>query len=81
MAALREQFGKVRPTGLDLPSCEIGHVAIDREIRRKLADEILFGGLQSGGEATVEVKEDTLEIVSEPRKAAASKLTEQTESV
>jgi ATP-dependent Clp protease ATP-binding subunit ClpA len=45
---------------------------IDREIRRKLADEILFGQLQSGGTATVEVAGDELAISAEPRKSERS---------
>jgi len=45
---------------------------IDREIRRKLADEILFGQLQSGGTATVEVRNEELAIACEPRKTTKS---------
>jgi ATP-dependent Clp protease ATP-binding subunit ClpA len=45
---------------------------IDREIRRKLADEILFGKLSGGGVANVEVKGDELVILCEPRKPAAA---------
>jgi ATP-dependent Clp protease ATP-binding subunit ClpA len=45
---------------------------IDREIRRKLADEILFGMLATGGVATVEVEGEQLVIRCEPRKAQAS---------
>ena len=40
---------------------------IDREIRRKLADEILFGALQTGGTAFVDVQGDALAIKCEPR--------------
>ncbi|HSH71291.1 MAG TPA: ATP-dependent Clp protease ATP-binding subunit ClpA [Deferrisomatales bacterium] len=39
---------------------------IDREIRRKLADEILFGGLQKGGAVKVGVKGGALRLESEP---------------
>jgi len=39
---------------------------IDREIRRKLADQILFGGLQKGGVVKVAVKDGALQLESEP---------------
>jgi ATP-dependent Clp protease ATP-binding subunit ClpA len=39
---------------------------IDREIRRKLADEILFGGLQKGGAVKVGVKGGALGLECEP---------------
>ncbi|MBT6435479.1 MAG: ATP-dependent Clp protease ATP-binding subunit ClpA [Deltaproteobacteria bacterium] len=40
---------------------------IDREIRRKLADEILFGSLQSGGTVEIQANGDELELVFHPR--------------
>ena len=40
---------------------------IDREIRRRLADEILFGGLTMGGLASVETAEERLVIRCTPR--------------
>ncbi len=43
---------------------------IDREIRRKLADEILFGKLQTGGSAKVEANKEGLTIATEPRTVA-----------
>jgi ATP-dependent Clp protease ATP-binding subunit ClpA len=46
---------------------------IDREIRRKLADQILFGDLQQGGDATVGVAKDALVIRCEPRKTSATR--------
>ena len=39
---------------------------IDREIRRKLADELLFGRLQKGGVVRVEAKEGVLQLESDP---------------
>ncbi len=39
---------------------------IDREIRRQLADEILFGRLQKGGVVKVEAKEGVLQLESDP---------------
>jgi ATP-dependent Clp protease ATP-binding subunit ClpA len=51
---------------------------IDREIRRRLADEILFGKLQSGGAATVEVAGETLAIKCESRAHTAQASDEQT---
>jgi len=42
---------------------------IDREIRRKLADEILFGQLQEGGIVTVGAKDGELTFSFEPQKA------------
>ena len=38
---------------------------IDKEIRRKLADEVLFGGLQDGGSVTVNAENDALTFVIE----------------
>jgi len=43
---------------------------IDREIRRVLADEILFGRLQSGGAVTVDESDGKLSFEIEPRPAA-----------
>ncbi|MBI3179415.1 MAG: AAA family ATPase, partial [Deltaproteobacteria bacterium] len=40
---------------------------IDREIRRRLADEMLFGKLQNGGEATVDASDSGLRISCEER--------------
>ncbi len=49
---------------------------IDREIRRKLADEILFGALQNGGTVEIKANGDELDLVFHPRensKASAKK--------
>ena len=40
---------------------------IDKEIRRKLADEMLFGSLSDGGVVRVAVDEDTIVLRYEPR--------------
>jgi ATP-dependent Clp protease ATP-binding subunit ClpA len=40
---------------------------IDRSIRRKIADELLFGTLQSGGEVTIDVRDDDLAFTLTPR--------------
>ena len=40
---------------------------IDKEIRRKLADEMLFGTLCDGGIVRVGVKDDTIALRYEPR--------------
>ena len=40
---------------------------IDREIRRKLADEILFGALQNGGTVEIKANGDELDLVFHPR--------------
>ena len=45
---------------------------IDREIRRKLADEILFGDLQNGGTAAVEIQNNELTIKCESHKTQTS---------
>ena len=52
---------------------------IDREIRRNLADDILFGDLRDGGVARVELdpKTDTLLIRVEPRLPAPSLVSEE----
>ncbi len=42
---------------------------IDREIRRPLADEILFGRLTEGGTVTVDEKDDQIRFAFEGRKA------------
>jgi ATP-dependent Clp protease ATP-binding subunit ClpA len=42
---------------------------IDREIRRRLADEILFGKLQEGGMVAVDAQDDNLSFSFEPDKA------------
>ncbi len=44
---------------------------IDREIRRPLADEILFGRLRDGGAVTVDVQDDKLAFEFEPHRAGA----------
>ena len=41
---------------------------IDREIRRKMADEILFGELEDGGTVTIDEKDDRLAFEIEQRK-------------
>ena len=46
---------------------------IDREIRRRLADEILFGDLSQGGSATIGVEDDALSFELEGRKGAAER--------
>jgi ATP-dependent Clp protease ATP-binding subunit ClpA len=46
---------------------------IDREIRRKLADEILFGELQEGGMVVVDAKDGELTFSFETQKAPARK--------
>ncbi|MBI5511773.1 MAG: ATP-dependent Clp protease ATP-binding subunit ClpA [Deltaproteobacteria bacterium] len=53
---------------------------IDREIRRKLADEILFGKLQGGGLATVTATGDGLSIGCEPRTHPPQPAEEETET-
>jgi ATP-dependent Clp protease ATP-binding subunit ClpA len=40
---------------------------IDREIRRQLADKILFGELKDGGTARVDEEDDKLALCCEPR--------------
>ncbi len=44
---------------------------IDREIRRRLADEILFGELTAGGTATIGAGDEALTFRFEPRRPAA----------
>ena len=46
---------------------------IDREIRRQLADEILFGLLRDGGAVTVDVVDDKLAFDFEPHRAGTKK--------
>jgi len=46
---------------------------IDKEIRRKLADEILFGQLQEGGTVTVDAEGDVLTFSFETHKVPARK--------
>jgi ATP-dependent Clp protease ATP-binding subunit ClpA len=43
---------------------------IDREIRRKLADQILFGDLQNGGSVEIKANGEELELISHPREKA-----------
>ncbi len=43
---------------------------IDRTIRRRLADEILFGQLQDGGSVTIDTSDDELSYQFQPRKAS-----------
>ena len=43
---------------------------IDREIRRKLADEILFGSLQNGGTVEIQANGDELELIFHAREKA-----------
>ena len=43
---------------------------IDREIRRKLADEILFGTLQNGGTVEIQANGEELDLVFHPREKA-----------
>jgi ATP-dependent Clp protease ATP-binding subunit ClpA len=45
---------------------------IDREIRRQLANEILFGQLQDGGSVTIDEQTDQLSFDIEPRKPKPS---------
>jgi ATP-dependent Clp protease ATP-binding subunit ClpA len=45
---------------------------IDQEIRKSLADQILFGDLQDGGTVTVDEQDDKLTYSFEPRRAKAS---------
>jgi len=44
---------------------------IDREIRRRLADAILFGELQGGGTATVGCDDDGIVITCQRRQRSA----------
>jgi ATP-dependent Clp protease ATP-binding subunit ClpA len=46
---------------------------IDKEIRRKLADEILFGQIQEGGVVTVDAEGGELTFSFEQQKAPARK--------
>ena len=45
------------------PMCRL----IDKELRRKLADEMLFGSLSDGGTVMVGIKDDTIELCYESR--------------
>lgn len=45
---------------------------IDRQVRRPLADELLFGKLQDGGNVTVDVANDELVLNIAPRQVAAT---------
>jgi ATP-dependent Clp protease ATP-binding subunit ClpA len=46
---------------------------IDREIRRRLADEILFGALTQGGAVTIGTEGDGLSFAFEPRRGKAGR--------
>jgi len=52
---------------------------IDKEIRRRLADEILFGKLEAGGQVTVDATAEALTFVFEA--AAASREPDRTDAV
>ena len=51
---------------------------IDKEVRRPLADEILFGKLQHGGQVKVDVKNDQIFLeVAEGKKEAVKEDSEE----
>ncbi|MBN2497283.1 MAG: ATP-dependent Clp protease ATP-binding subunit ClpA [Deltaproteobacteria bacterium] len=51
---------------------------IDRDIRKRLADEILFGALADGGAVTVDARDDELCFEIEPARAGADKAAAET---
>ena len=54
---------------------------IDKEIRRKLADEILFGKLQQGGSVEIQVGEEGLSLTFHPRQKTAAPAKKEPEPV
>ena len=55
---------------------------IDKEVRRKLADEILFGKLQHGGQVKVDVKNDEIALeIAEGKKEVVKEDSEEEAAV